>query len=47
MSNPSDYLLVCYGYAIILIYGFAESFVLPFQRASFARYFTLASLLLL
>ena len=47
MTNPSNYLLVSYVYAIILISSFAESFVLPFQWASFARYFTLGLLLLL
>ena len=30
-----------YPYAVIFICCFAEGFILPFQRASFTRYFTL------
>ena len=41
MSNVSDNLPACYAYAVIFICRFAEGFILPFQRASFTRYFTL------
>ena len=45
MNNFSDSLPACYAYPIIFISRFAEGFVLPFQRASFVRYFTLAFLI--
>ena len=41
MSNFSDNLPACYAYAVFFICRFAESFVLPFQRAIFPRYITL------
>ena len=41
MSNFSDNLPACYAYAVFFICCFAESFVLPFQRAIFPRYITL------
>ena len=42
MSNFSDNLPVFYAYGVFFICRFADGFVLPVQRASFTRYFTLA-----
>ena len=40
ISNVPGNLRACYAYAVIFICRFGEGFVLPFQRASFIRYFT-------
>ena len=41
MNSASDNLPAFNSYSVIFVYRFAKDFVLPFQKASFIRYFTL------